>query len=305
MADKASAVATKHWIEKFCSERTIIPNGYYVTRLPSSEQNMTVGESQIQEQRFFDKDPWRLEDKDRLGTENLVLAVSERLSRMITTRLDLNAATNPSLPTLKATILRHRDDCRRELQNMGTPASDGPQSALLHLCQAFITKIKRETTGHEGRFYSKILSEFENFKVGIEKTEPEFILRPENPEGLVDVANEGGDDATDDRSDVTYIFEGIRIYTPLTSGQPVYLGQIRRLIQRKRRLELKGIIPWDAWVRAMTVSAPGWPGICLALFEKIVNIARNFLEKVAGRMFRKFETHGFHAAVMYFPGDLV
>jgi hypothetical protein len=64
--------------------------GYYVTRLMSPHErarNMSWGRSRRREDRFFQKRLWRgVQENERLGTENLVAALSSQLTKMISAR---------------------------------------------------------------------------------------------------------------------------------------------------------------------------------------------------------------------------
>jgi hypothetical protein len=61
-----------------------------MTRQPSTEEreeNMTWEEGRVQERLFFESQwPWCEEEKTKLGTDNLIMALSEVLSRMIAKR---------------------------------------------------------------------------------------------------------------------------------------------------------------------------------------------------------------------------
>jgi hypothetical protein len=49
-------------------------------------KGITWMNGRLQEHAFFDKKPWCDLDKSRLGTQNLVLALSSQLSKMILER---------------------------------------------------------------------------------------------------------------------------------------------------------------------------------------------------------------------------
>jgi len=81
----------KKWIPVLRGLEHKIKHGYYITRQRSTEQvqeGKSWEDGRIQERGYFASrvGPWHNEDKERLGTEKLVAALSQMLEGMISER---------------------------------------------------------------------------------------------------------------------------------------------------------------------------------------------------------------------------
>ena len=88
--DRVDKHDEKNWIKMLRNESYKTAYGYYVTMHMTTEQlrqNMPWEKARAKEQEFLETEaPWCHEDKSRLGTEQLVKALSSRLSHMIEKR---------------------------------------------------------------------------------------------------------------------------------------------------------------------------------------------------------------------------
>jgi|SRR5579859_6630774 len=74
------------WIDVLTGKSHPLLLGYYATRLPSQKEIEQIWEtSRRKERNFFQsKEPWnKVPNKERLGTDKLIGALSARLSQMI------------------------------------------------------------------------------------------------------------------------------------------------------------------------------------------------------------------------------
>ena len=90
-ADTVKAGEEGKWFGVLRNQTFPIAHGYYITRQPSTEERkrgMQWEEARAQEVAFLTNRDccWNKEDKRRLGTENLVHALSKQLSVMIAKR---------------------------------------------------------------------------------------------------------------------------------------------------------------------------------------------------------------------------
>ena len=91
MLTKADTVKPREegkWFNVVRNREFPLDHGYYITRQPSTEERqdgIQWEDARAQETVFFGNESccWSRENKDRLGTDNLIKALSKRLSRMI------------------------------------------------------------------------------------------------------------------------------------------------------------------------------------------------------------------------------
>jgi hypothetical protein len=122
-----------------------------VVRLSSPGErngNLSWVESRREERTFFEQDWWKTKVKEqgRLGTENLSVALSGQLTRMIRKRCkSLRIILKDSLPKLRAGIELLLDETNRRLRELPVPPSDNPEREIRKLCKSYVADLERYT----------------------------------------------------------------------------------------------------------------------------------------------------------------
>lgn len=187
-ADTVSQGEYDSWISILENKSHKLHHGYYVTRLPTTqEMGQSWEQTRIKEEKFFKShEVWHKVDKLRCGTQNLASATGILLTQMIeetlvSSRMQLN---NTSLPTLKKSINEELRGLQEQLDALPRAFEDNPQAHLLSLCNAFLQDIDNYTSGKQQydpgqrAFLQDAAIHYRSLQTEVRKTKPEFLITP-------------------------------------------------------------------------------------------------------------------------------
>ncbi|KAJ7108734.1 P-loop containing nucleoside triphosphate hydrolase protein [Mycena epipterygia] len=263
------------WLDVIEGRKHALHHGYYCTRQPDDDERnnkITPAQARRAEVAFFAKTaPWSTSThKDRFGTDNLVSTLSTLLVQII----------NDRLPFIRQMASERMEACRRELQSIPDKIVGEPATHMLNLITAFCTEIRQYVDGQSDM--SVLIHErnaaFAEFKLAINKTQPQFIARVPGQAGThatypIHIDNDPSASATD----------------LIATQKSVFLTDIRNHIAKSITRELPGNIPFSSKKSLITAFQQTWLKSAADCFDSVKHAMLALLMRCIDDRFGRYE----------------
>ncbi|KAH7928503.1 hypothetical protein BV22DRAFT_199383 [Leucogyrophana mollusca] len=275
MLGSGSTKARELWMDVIEGRRHILTHGYYCTRQPDDAdrtEGISTAQARIQESTFFrTTPPWSGSTQThRFGTSNLVNALSAQLVQMI----------NDMLPNIRSDAAQLLAACQSKLSSIPKAIEADPASHMMNLVADFCATIDRYVRG--GADASILIqgnrTSFTAFKHVIRSSAPNFIPYRKAGDNQSAFQNHLGD-GTDEGPE-----EGLN-----SLQKPLYLQDMRELIERSRTRELPGNIPFPAKVTLIDAFQVTWESAASECSEQI---RKSLLSLLLNCVKDQFERYG-------------
>ncbi|KAJ6487722.1 P-loop containing nucleoside triphosphate hydrolase protein [Mycena sanguinolenta] len=262
------------WLDVIEGRKHPLNHGYFCTRQPDDDERnnkITPVQARRAESNFFSATaPWSTTThKDRFGTENLVTTLSALLIQII----------NDRLPDIRDRANEQMNECRRALDSIPAKVAGEPATHMLNLITAFCTAIRLFVDGQSDM--SALIHErnaaFEQFKLSIHKTQPQFVARVPGQAGTpgfpIPIDNDIPTSATD----------------LIALQKPVYLTDVRTHITKSITRELPGNIPFSAKKTLITAFQQTWYTCAAECFNSVKQSMLALLVRCIDERFGRYE----------------
>ncbi|KAJ7032332.1 P-loop containing nucleoside triphosphate hydrolase protein [Mycena alexandri] len=279
--DLVSAGSTKSralWLDVIERRRHKLLHGYYCTRQPDEEERargVTVSEAREAERDFFAAAPgWSTSaEQDRFGTDKLISTLSTLLIQNIVEKL----------PAILQTASTHLEQCRAALASLPEPSTEDPATHMLTLMTEFCGEIRQIVHGSlsPSGLIQNNNAAFGEFKIAIRRTAPRFValVHADGGNALPDVVSDDEDEnpeVLDENSS--------------KARKPVYLSDVREVVQKARSRELPGDVPPGAKALLIARFQETWRSSTEACFQRVRQSIRDVLFHVMDRIFFRYGT---------------
>ncbi|OCH96157.1 hypothetical protein OBBRIDRAFT_719052 [Obba rivulosa] len=238
-----STGSRREWLEIFEGRSHQLKHGYYCTRQPDDDvraQGQSEAEALAAEEAFFATSPiWsNTAQRNRLGTRNLVSALSEVLARM----------AGENVPILLKQVHKQIQACDDILSSLPRSHMTDPGTAVQGLITEFTDELKLHVTGtssHRAALVQKVRSIYREFKDRVCRTAPYYVAHPNAC--IAGRTNFEDNSKMDDTG---------------TSARPTFLQDIHDHMKRSRTIELPGNVPYSAKLALIEEFQKNW--LCYA-----------------------------------------
>ncbi|KIJ68611.1 hypothetical protein HYDPIDRAFT_146952 [Hydnomerulius pinastri MD-312] len=287
--DQLAVTSTKaraNWLEVLEGRKHQLLHGYYCTRQPDDAERaegITPAESRAAEAKFFSSTtPWsKTLSPERLGTGNLVGALSEHLVRLI----------NDMLPTFRLEAARLHEECTQRLTGIPPAIEGDPANHMMNLVAEFCRTVDQYVRG--GAETSSLIQHnrvaFAQFKYDIRSTAPNF--RPFTT--AADSRHKNFTNALDDGED-----EGSEAaLRSLSLAEPFFLDDMQRHIKRSVTRELPNNVPFVSKVVLINGFQKHWGAASTKCSEQVRATLISFLNECIKHHFARHEALKSHLMI--------
>ncbi|KAI0078419.1 hypothetical protein K474DRAFT_1744981 [Panus rudis PR-1116 ss-1] len=268
------------WVAILEGRRHFLKHGYFVTKQPSPkelEELITFPEARAREQYFFaNESPWKglASLRDRMGTPNL----TKELSRL------LGAVINQALPDLRKSSKESHDELKELLARLPPPPPDNPAAKLLNLVTEFAHDIEHLVRGDENfeALIQNCRPAYHTLQIDIRSTAPNF--RPFTDADEEDKFKDSLEERVTEDEDQELTMSSIR------ETAPIYLGEVRRHIERSLTRELPFNVPFRAKISLIRRFYEEWENHSLKCFEQVLVAAQQELTRLVDHHFGMFNS---------------
>ncbi|KIJ68778.1 hypothetical protein HYDPIDRAFT_107023 [Hydnomerulius pinastri MD-312] len=279
--DQLAVTSTKalaNWLEVLDGHKHQLLHGYYCTRQPDDVERtdgITPTEARAAEAKFFSSTtPWsKTTCPERLGTGNLVEALSVHLVRLI----------NDMLPKFRLEAGRLYEECTERLADIPPAIEGDPANHVMNLVAEFCTTVDQYVRGGAGT--SSLIQcnrmAFAQFKADIRSTAPNF--RPfttsdaTKHKNFRNALDDGGDEGTE---------EGLR---GLSLAEPFFLDDMRTHIKKSVTRELPNNVPFVSKVVLINGFQKHWGAASTKCSEQVRTTLSKFLNESIKQHFARHE----------------
>ncbi|OBZ73062.1 Interferon-induced GTP-binding protein Mx2 [Grifola frondosa] len=282
--------ARQKWQEILEGRDHQLRHGYYSVRLPDDDErkkNLSRVETERLATNFFSTtEPFKnMVTLNRLGIPHLIRYVSKLLMMVI----------QDSLPKLGVAVRQRLAECKAELRKLPEPAAGDAATEILHRVIAFCDDLQDAVCGRgeDKTFVHRSRATYEQFKVAIRKTAPNFrpfedstrCYKPPEfaPEvgdyGMEDNASVAGTASPEDTASL-----------PSEGTQVIGLYDVREVIRLYfDRMGVTHNLPYDAKKRLIKDFMDGWPAPAQKCFDDISSILSKTLSEFVATRFGRFK----------------
>ncbi|KAG6843814.1 hypothetical protein H0H87_012992 [Tephrocybe sp. NHM501043] len=264
------------WLDIIEGRRHPLVHGYYCTRQPDDAQRaaeITQEEARAAESAFFSAEiPWSTSSrKNRFGTVHLIASLSDLLIGII----------NETIPRIRTEAANKLNACNHELTALPKAIDEDPANYMLKLLTRFCDGVHHSV--HSGSDDIQLVhlnkTVFAEFKATIRRTAPNFVPVKEGLAGAATKVDE------------------------LAMGQPFYLDNMRKHIERSITRELPNNTPFSAKEDLIVEFQAGWESAIEVCFAAIRKHVENMLNKHVENHFHRYDHLEGHVRI--FIADIV
>lgn len=256
------------WIDVLVGKKYPLKLGYYMVKNPNQKQlleGITFEQARDVERQFFKSSkPWK--NLNQLANRFGVDALRSDLSKILV------ALTNRLKPGLIKEVSQKLHDDKEQLERLPTEVSDNPYSYLLSMVDEICKIINDDLLGKgdDKRFYQRMLAMFNDYRLGITKAKPRYIV---------------GDGATvvtctmDAAASTEEKPEGVSVMT---------CADVRHVIEQHRSVELPGFSPYSAVEGLITRHLATWPQLSESCLDKATAELQTYVGQQLDERFSRF-----------------
>ncbi|KAF9229123.1 hypothetical protein BS17DRAFT_792113 [Gyrodon lividus] len=283
--DQVALTSTKaraNWIEVLEGRHHPLTHGYYCTRQPDDAERadgITPAEARVSESKFFETmAPWCTTTcPKRLGTSNLVGALSEHLVRLI----------NDMLPNFHQEAARLYQECSERLATIPPVIEGDPANYMMGLVAELCRTVDRFVRGgaEASALIQRNREAFAQFKREIRATAPNFrpftAVAASTAKNFKNALDDGEDEGTE---------EGLHT---LSLAEPFSLDDMRKHIQKSVTRELPNSVPFVSKVVLINSFQKSWDTTSTRCAEQIRTTMSIFLHDYIQQCVRHVSLQGF------------